>query len=328
MSMKNLWKKMMGIAAALLLAFLLIPGTVEAAEQIDGRIVADFTGAMISNIRCNVRSGPSTAYAVQGSLEAGQVVNACGITDNGWFQIVYGNGSGYVSGNLLTQVPVDQNMLNALAQQAVFVKQTSGLNAAAAQQAALAAQQAAAQQQALLATQQTVVPGSGNLIFVGDSRTGMMANAVGGSAAYPGTAFLACYGGGVEWLSTAAAKKEIDAYVTPGSIIIINYGVNDLSKHGEYIKVINRYSQEWMAKGAAVYYASVGQVGENQYGKRNWAVEYFNNQLFSHLNANIGRIDLYGYLAMTGYQTEADGIHFVPETSARMFAFMKSSVGR
>ena len=327
--MNTIWKKFLGILAGMFLAFLLLPGSVEAAEQIDGKLIAPFNGAMVTEIKCNVRSGPSTAYAVVGGMEAGQVVNACGLTENGWFQVVYGNGIGYIAGNLLIQVPIDQNMLAALEQQAMLVKQTCLTNQATAQQQAAlaaqqAAQQAAVQQQAVPAA----LPGGGNLIFVGDSRTGMMSNVVGGSAAYPGTAFVACYGGGVEWLSSAAAKKEIDAFVTPGSIIIINYGVNDLSRHGDYVNVINRYSQEWISKGALVFYASVGPVGENQYGKRNWAVEYFNQQLFGRLNSNIGRLDLYGYLTASGYQMEADGIHFMPETSARMFAFLKGSVGR
>ena len=92
-----------------------------------------------------------------------------------------------------------------------------------------------------------------------------MANAVGGTAAWPGTAFVACFGGGVDWLSTAQAKKDVDQYVTPGSVIILNYGVNDLSRHNDYITTINRYAQDWISKGATVYFASVGPVGENEY---------------------------------------------------------------
>ena len=155
-----------------------------------------------------------------------------------------------------------------------------------------------------------------------------MGNAVGGSAAWPGTAFVACYGGGVEWLSTPQAKKEIDQYVTPGSVIIINYGVNDLSRHNEYVATINRYSQEWRGEGATVYFATVGPVGENQYGKRNWAVEYFNGQLTGRLDGGIGRIDLYGYLTAVGYQTTSDGLHYTPATYAAMFQFLMQSVGR
>ena len=226
----------------------------------------------------------------------------------------------------------------AAAQQAALAQQQ-----AAAQQAALAQQQAAAQQAALAqqqaaqqaalaqaqAAQKSSVPaGSGNVIFVGDSRTGQMANAVGGTAAWPGTAFAACFGGGVDWLSTAQAKKQVDQYVTPGAVIILNYGVNDLSRHNDYIATINRYAQDWISKGATVYFASVGPVGENEYGKRNWAVEYFNNQLNNRLDARIGRLNLYAFLTGSGYVTLADGLHYDGATYAAMFQFLMQSIGR
>ena len=191
---------------------------------------------------------------------------------------------------------------------------------AAVQQAALA--QAQAEQKA------PIPAGSGNVIFVGDSRTGQMANAVGGTAAWPGTAFVACFGGGVDWLSTAQAKKDVDQYVAPGSVIILNYGVNDLSRHNDYITTINRYAQDWISKGATVYFASVGPVGENEYGKRNWAVEYFNNQLNNRLDARIGRLNLYMFLTGSGYTTQADGLHYDGATYAAMFRFLMQSIGR
>ena len=232
----------------------------------------------------------------------------------------------------------------AAAQQAVLAQQAAAQQAAlaqqaAAQQAALAQQQAAAQQAALAqqqaalaqaqAAQKSSVPaGSGNVIFVGDSRTGQMANAVGGTAAWPGTAFAACFGGGVDWLSTAQAKKQVDQYVTPGAVIILNYGVNDLSRHNDYIATINRYAQDWISKGATVYFASVGPVGENEYGKRNWAVEYFNNQLNNRLDARIGRLNLYAFLTGSGYVTLADGLHYDGATYAAMFQFLMQSIGR
>ena len=285
---------------------------------------------------------------------------------NGMYQIVYGNAIGYITQAACQTVSVDAAMTAALAAQAEAVKQQAAqaeaaaaalvqqealaqqqaaaqqaalAQQAAAQQAALAQQQAAAQQ-AVLAQQQaalaqaqaaqksSVPAGSGNVIFVGDSRTGQMANAVGGTAAWPGTAFAACFGGGVDWLSTAQAKKQVDQYVTPGAVIILNYGVNDLSRHNDYIATINRYAQDWISKGATVYFASVGPVGENEYGKRNWAVEYFNNQLNNRLDARIGRLNLYAFLTGSGYVTLADGLHYDGATYAAMFQFLMQSIGR
>ena len=282
--------------------------------------------------------------AALGILPAGTTVNVCGQTGSGksdMYQIVYGNAIGYITQTACQPVCVDVAMTAALAAQAEAVKQQvaqaqAAAAAMAAQQAALAQQaamqQAAVQQAALdqaQAAQKAPIPaGSGNVIFVGDSRTGQMANAVGGTAAWPGTAFVACFGGGVDWLSTAQAKKDVDQYVTPGSVIILNYGVNDLSRHNDYITTINRYAQDWISKGATVYFASVGPVGENEYGKRNWAVEYFNNQLNNRLDARIGRLNLYVFLTGSGYTTQADGLHYDGATYAAMFRFLMQSIGR
>lgn len=305
------------------------------AQAASGKKVTPVTMAAVVGEEKTVTQQADKTSAALGILPAGTTVNVCGQIGsgkNGMYQIVYGNAIGYITQAACQTVSVDAAMTAALAAQAEAVKQQAAQAEAAA--AALAQQQAAlAQQQAALAqaqaAQKSSVPaGSGNVIFVGDSRTGQMANAVGGTAAWPGTAFAACFGGGVDWLSTAQAKKQVDQYVTPGAVIILNYGVNDLSRHNDYITTINRYAQDWISKGATVYFASVGPVGENEYGKRNWAVEYFNNQLNNRLDARIGRLNLYAFLTGSGYVTLADGLHYDGATYAAMFQFLMQSIGR
>ena len=319
------------------------------AQAASGKKVTPVTMAAVVGEEKTVTQQADKTSAALGILPAGTTVNVCGQTGSGksgMYQIVYGNAIGYITQTACQPVCVDVAMTAALAAQAEAVKQqvaqaqaeavkqqaaqAQAAAAALAQQAAM--QQAAVQQAALAqaqAAQKTPIPaGSGNVIFVGDSRTGQMANAVGGTAAWPGTAFVACFGGGVDWLSTAQAKKDVDQYMTPGSVIILNYGVNDLSRHNDYITTINRYAQDWISKGATVYFASVGPVGENEYGKRNWAVEYFNNQLNNRLDARIGRLNLYVFLAGSGYTTQADGLHYDGATYAAMFRFLMQSIGR
>ncbi len=320
------------------------------AQAASGKKVTPVTMAAVVGEEKTVTQQADKTSAALGILPAGTTINVCGQTGsgkNGMYQIVYGNAIGYITQAACQSVSVDAAMTAALAAQAEAVKQQAAqVEAAAAalaqQQAAAqqaAAQQAAAQQAALAqqqaalaqaqAAQKSSVPaGIGNVIFVGDSRTGQMANAVGGTAAWPGTAFAACFGGGVDWLSTAQAKKQVDQYVTPGAVIILNYGVNDLSRHNDYIATINRYAQDWISKGATVYFASVGPVGENEYGKRNWAVEYFNNQLNNRLDVRIGRLNLYAFLTGSGYVTLADGLHYDGATYAAMFQFLMQSIGR
>lgn len=308
------------------------------AQAASGKKVTPVTMAAVVGEEKTVTQQADKSAAALGMLPAGTTVNVCGQTgsgENGMYQIVYGNAIGYITQTACQPVSVDEAMTAALAAQAEAVKQQvaqAQAAAALAQQAAMqqaAVQQAAMQQAALAQAQAASIPaGSGNVIFVGDSRTGQMANAVGGTAAWPGTAFVACFGGGVDWLSTAQAKKDVDQYVTPGSVIILNYGVNDLSRHNDYITTINRYAQDWISKGATVYFASVGPVGENEYGKRNWAVEYFNNQLNNRLDARIGRLNLYMFLTGSGYTTQADGLHYDGATYAAMFRFLMQSIGR
>lgn len=314
------------------------------AQAASGKKVTPVTMAAVVGEEKTVTQQADKTSATLGILPAGTTVNVCGQTDSGksgMYQIVYGNAIGYITQAACQSISVDVAMTAALAAQAEAVKQQvaqaeAAAAALAAQQAALAQQaamqQAAVQQAALAqaqAEQKAPIPaGSGNVIFVGDSRTGQMANAVGGTAAWPGTAFVACFGGGVDWLSTAQAKKDVDQYVTPGSVIILNYGVNDLSRQNDYITTINRYAQDWISKGATVYFASVGPVGENEYGKRNWAVEYFNNQLNNRLDARIGRLNLYVFLTGSGYTTQADGLHYDGATYAAMFRFLMQSIGR
>lgn len=319
------------------------------AQAASGKKVTPVTMAAVVGEEKTVTQQADKTSAALGILPVGTTVNVCGQTGSGksgMYQIVYGNAIGYITQTACQPVCVDAAMTAALAAQAEAVKQQvaqaqAAAAALAAQQAALAqqaamqqaaVQQATVQQAALAqaqAAQKTPLPaGSGNVIFVGDSRTGQMANAVGGTAAWPGTAFVACFGGGVDWLSTAQAKKDVDQYMTPGSVIILNYGVNDLSRHNDYITTINRYAQDWISKGATVYFASVGPVGENEYGKRNWAVEYFNNQLNNRLDARIGRLNLYVFLAGSGYTTQADGLHYDGATYAAMFRFLMQSIGR
>lgn len=318
------------------------------AQAASGKKVTPVTMAAVVGEEKTVTQQADKTSAALGILPAGTTVNVCGQTGSGKsgrYQIVYGNAIGYITQAACQSISVDAAMTAALAAQAEAVKQQAAqaeaaaaalaaqqaalAQQAAAQQAALAQAQAAAQQAALAQAQAASIPaGSGNVIFVGDSRTGQMANAVGGTAAWPGTAFVACFGGGVDWLSTAQAKKDVDQYVTPGSVIILNYGVNDLSRHNDYITTINRYAQDWISKGATVYFASVGPVGENEYGKRNWAVEYFNNQLNNRLDARIGRLNLYVFLTGSGYTTQADGLHYDGATYAAMFRFLMQSIGR
>lgn len=54
----------------------------------------------------NVRSGPSTDYASQGTLKYGQAVTVTGKTANNWYQIQYSGAVGYVRADYVSAEPV------------------------------------------------------------------------------------------------------------------------------------------------------------------------------------------------------------------------------
>lgn len=161
------------------------------AQAASGKKVTPVTMAAVAGEEKTVTQQADKTSATLGILPAGTTVNVCGQTGSGksgMYQIVYGNAIGYITQAACQSISVDEAMTAALAAQAEAVKQQVAQAEAAA--AALAAQQAALAQ-AQTAQKAPIPAGSGNVIFVGDSRTGQMANAVGGTAAWPGTAFVA-----------------------------------------------------------------------------------------------------------------------------------------
>jgi len=121
--MKKQMMKTILAAVCMVLMFWVLPAAVQAAEIVDGHAVAPAVAAMAATTKVNVRSGPGTSCQKIGILEAGEAVNVCGISDNGWYQVVYETQIGYMSSQYLIQIPVDDTMLAALADQAVFIKQ-------------------------------------------------------------------------------------------------------------------------------------------------------------------------------------------------------------
>lgn len=66
---------------------------------------------MVVNHFVNVRTMPTSRSEKLGSLEAGEVVQVTGKTENGWYKINYGEQPAYVSGNYLTALPLKINAL-------------------------------------------------------------------------------------------------------------------------------------------------------------------------------------------------------------------------
>ena len=105
------------------------------------------------------------------------------------------------------------------------------------------------------------VVNNSNVIIVGDSRMVLVHDAVGDA--------------GCDWLATAGSgynkleeySKLIDTMDLKGKKIIISYGINDINIGNpsiagfyKYQNFMNTKAQEWIKKGASVYFTDIPQI--------------------------------------------------------------------
>ncbi len=153
---------------------------------------------------------------------------------------------------------------------------------------------------------------AGDIVFVGDSRT------VGMSTAVPaGDIYIAKVGAGYDWFASTAIP-EVNATCSPGTIIVINMGVNDLGNAVKYANKVNACIDEWSANGIHVAYMSVNPVVDGHSNASNAKVERFNSILSSSLDARVAWIDTYASLTANGYATQ-DGLHYKNATYRQIY---------
>ena len=159
-----------------------------------------------------------------------------------------------------------------------------------------------------------------DIIFIGDSRTYYFTEDVNSSAT-----LIYKIGEGYSWMKNTAFS-EADSKVKSGSKIIIWLGVNDLDNIDNYIKEVNNKAQEWVGKGATVYYAAVGPLDyDPSKNATNEGIEKFNNKLKSGLSSDVQYIDLYTKLTNEGFTTR-DGIHYSKETTQKIYDYLVNEV--
>ena len=156
-------------------------------------------------------------------------------------------------------------------------------------------------------------------IFAGDSRTVQMSQAVN----KVDFAWIAKVGEGYSYFSNEAVP-QIDAQAGAGSVIIINYGVNDLYNAEKYIKLINKKVDSWISAGATVYYAAVTPVS-NYPTITNSDIEAFNTEMKNGLDSRIGWLDGYSYLQNKGFST-GDGLHYNSDTYKSLYTYYINQV--
>lgn len=259
--------------------------------------------AMYATTSVNVRKGPSTDFEIIGSLKFGQEVTVTGQADTQWYEIQYSEDKAFVSNKYLQdEKPVDE----PAAADADANADTQQNPEAQTPQPETEAPQPV-----------TEVKNVAGVILVGDSRFVQMQNSVGENSC----TWIAESGKGYNWFNEKAIAR-IDNCVGNGSKILINLGVNDVGNLQKYISLVNAKADEWVEKGAAVYYASVNPVWENPYVTEE-QVEYFNSQLRGSLSGNVHWIDSHSYLNSIGYRL-VDGLHYSSETYQNLYAYYMS----
>ena len=171
-------------------------------------------------------------------------------------------------------------------------------------------------------TQPEVTQAPAGVIFVGDSRFRAMAN-----IATDNSDLWECSStGDYNWL-TGTAFTDVDPRVGKGTKVFISIGINDLTQYQSYASAIVAKAQEWNAKGATVYFVSVGPVGSDSYILNQDIVNYNTYLYQSFANAGVYYIDAYNYLVQAVYDT-TDGENYTDATSMALYNYINSLIGR
>lgn len=154
-------------------------------------------------------------------------------------------------------------------------------------------------------------------LFVGDSRTVQLKMAVGSTD----KAYVAKVGEGYNWFKNTALS-EISETAGSGTVMVINFGVNDLGNASKYIKLVNSNIDAWTEAGITVYYAAVTPVGASA-RVTNDQIESFNTRLKNELDPRIQWIDGYTFLQQNGFNA-SDGLHYDKTTYKNLYSYYMS----
>lgn len=169
-------------------------------------------------------------------------------------------------------------------------------------------------------------------IIVGDSRVYLMHSYVGND----NTSWMGYPGSRCDVLSGVIAQN-IDALPIEGKRIVIMYGLNDITGLGlnqafsSYNAFLNGKAQEWINKGAKVYFVNMAGIDKNysvagvpvsqdRLKQINKDVSSFNNMM-AYFPSNIKRI----YVSY-GSNPFSDGIHFNESTCKSVYKQIKSQL--
>lgn len=151
------------------------------------------------------------------------------------------------------------------------------------------------------------------LIFVGDSRTEGIRDAVHDDSIWSCLSSM-----GYDWM-VSTGVPQIEAEIVDNTSVIILMGVNDVQNLNKYVQYINEKAKEWTDRGASTYFVSVGPVENDPY-VTNEQIESFNAAMKANL-LGVTYIDVYSHLVETGYST-VDGTHYPEAVSVEIYNYI------
>lgn len=186
-----------------------------------------------------------------------------------------------------------------------------------------------------------------NIIFVGDSRTSGLKNAmidkgasISNLAATQHVYFVSDIGKGYDWLSDTGIDKVNNIISNNEGIkftIVVNLGVNDVGNCIKYYTELNRLaSNDWSS--CRVVFQTVGAVDntkaeESGSSVTNGAIDNFNTEMKNNLNQNVQFVDTTSDMyndnkdgLKAGYAVSSDGIHYTNQTSLKLLRNLLPSI--
>lgn len=153
-----------------------------------------------------------------------------------------------------------------------------------------------------------------SFVFVGDSRTLGMKDAVADNCTYIGAE-----GEGYDWFSSDGILALSDTLGTnPSQTVILNLGVNDPENINIYIDLYKKLVSDYPS--ASFYMLSVNPLDDNSdFNTTNDMIQLFNATMKSSFPDQY--LDCYTFLVNSGYET-VDGLHYTDATYQTIHRFV------
>lgn len=181
-----------------------------------------------------------------------------------------------------------------------------------------------------------------NVVFIGDSRTEYMKNALARADANTNYVKFICKAGeGYSWLTGTAVpqlqelvKNDTNSILSKKTAVIFNFGVNDYNEYAKYAAYYKLIASSLEKKGCELYFMSVNPINRLMLSNTGRAdrseakIRSFNTYMQKNLPSSYTYIDMYSYLKATGYSFASDkygagsiddGLHYTARTYKRIF---------